>query len=314
MTFEVTPEMVDASNLFIQATEDALLTLDPGGTVYVEEKTSPGHPDLGGTLDWGYVSGNRAAIADLKYGRGIVVDVLDNPQQMIYALGLIARHPEIEFIDTYIVQPRAPHADGPIRVCSYTAEALADFYAWLLECVEAAQDPDAPRVAGEHCRFCPELATCPATFELAQSTAAIEFGEADEGDHVANALGLAPIVEAWVKAVRKAALTILMDGREVPGFKLVNGRGSRVWASDEATVIKTARAAGLLKGACFSVPKLLSPHGIETAAAKGGKVSGPAAKAAFKSLWESVPGGPAIADEDDPRRPYQSSAAEDFAE
>ncbi len=314
--FEVTPEMVDAANLFIQATEDALLTLNPDGVTYVEKKTSPGHPDLGGTLDWGYVSGNRAAIIDLKYGRGIVIDVLDNTQQMIYALGLIALHPEIEFIDTYIVQPRAPHGDGPIRLCSYTAEALVNFYDWLLVCVEAADDPDAERVAGGHCRFCPELAICPATLELAQAAAAVEFAEDHEGEGaiIAEALALSPIVEAWVKAVRKIALAMLMDEAEVPGYKLVNGRGSRSWTADEATVIKAGRMAGLLKAACLSAPKLLSPNQIETAAAKkGGKLSGPAAKAHFKSLWESVAGGPTVAREDDPRRPYRSTAEDDFS-
>ncbi len=314
--FEVDPDMVGGAMTFLQCAQDALLTMEPDGVQYVEERVSPGHPDLGGILDWAYVSGDRAAIADLKYGRGVVVEVQDNPQQMIYALGLLAEHPEIRGVDSYIVQPRAPHAGGPIRWASYTREELEDFYRWLLKRVEAAQTPGAPRVAGEHCRFCPELSTCPAVFELAEQAAATDFEDVDEeslGTVISGALDLVSTVEAWAKSVRKRALDLLMGECEVPGWKLVHGRGTREWTAEEVEVIRIARAAGLLKAACFSAPKLLSPYGMEQAAAKGGKLSGREAKGHFGDLWENIPGGPAVAPEDDPRAAFRRSPEDDFA-
>ena len=309
--FEVDPEMVDAIELFLQATQDALIIVPPGGVQYIEERVSPGHPSLGGTLDWAYVSDRHAAIADLKYGRGVVVEVQDNPQQMIYALGLLARHPKIEVIYSYIVQPRARHADGPIRWAAYTAEELKEFYDWLLERIAAADTPGAPRNAGSHCRFCPDLGNCAAVFAAAQEEAAMDFTNGEDGDRLPAALTFAPIAEAWVKAVRKEALSRLMDEREIVGWKLVHGRGSRAWTVEEKDVLRFARQAGILKAGCFTAPKLLSPHGLEKAAAKGGMTS-KGASAHFADLWESILGGPAIAPEDDPRKPYVHSPEDDF--
>jgi hypothetical protein len=311
--FEVDPEMVGGAMTFMQCAQDALLTMEPDGVQYVEERVSPGHPDLGGTLDWAYVSNQEAAIADLKYGRGVVVDVQDNPQQMIYALGLLANHPEVQTIDSYIVQPRAPHVDGPIRLAVYTREELESFYGWLLTRVEAAQAPGSkPRVAGEHCRFCPELAICPAVAALADKAAATDFTEMDDGEALAEAMTLTPIVTAWVKAVRQETLDRLMGDIEVPGWKLVHGRGTRNWIVEAAELLKLARKVGLLKRLCYSEPKLLSPYAIEQAAAKKGKLTGRQAKIYFGDLWESTPGGPAIAPENDPRDTYRRSPEDDF--
>lgn len=315
--FEVDPEMVDAATTFLQCTKDALITMpaitkDGHACTYVEERVSPGHPELGGTLDWAYVCDEHAAIADLKYGRGVVVEVHDNPQQMIYALGLIARHPEIQEVTTYIVQPRAPHADGPIRWATYSARELADFYKWLLGKVEEANTPGAPRIAGEHCRFCPDLANCQAALEMAQGAAAMEFGEDDLGECLAECLALAPMVEAWAKAVRKEALSRLMDEQVVLGWKLVHGRGTRDWITSTKEVLRLARKAGILKALCYSEPKLLSPYGLEQAAARQG-MTGREASVHFSELWEKAPGNPTIAPDDDPREPYHNDPADDFA-
>lgn len=316
--FEVNPDMVEAAELFIQCTVDSVMTLGlplqkgESAKVYIEERVTPGHPSLGGTLDWAYVAGDFAVIMDLKYGRGIVVDVEDNPQQMIYALGLMARHPNIKAVYSYIVQPRAPHVEGPVRWTEYTAEELASFYKWLLERVKDTNAPGAPRVAGDHCRFCPDLGNCPEAFKVSQDAAAVEFDEDTLAATIAGALSIAPMVEAWVKAVRAEALNRLMDDKLIPGWKLVHGRGMRQWMIDDDDVVKLARKAGLLKAACYAVPKLLSPHGMEQAAAKG-KLTGPQSRNYFSDYWEKVLGGPAVAPDDDPRELFRVDPSDDFA-
>jgi hypothetical protein len=40
------------------------------------------------------------------------------------------------------------------------------------------------------------------------------------------------VVSLWLKRVKDQALTTLLDGGEVPGYKVVAGRGSRAWADD----------------------------------------------------------------------------------
>ncbi len=312
--FLVNQEMVDAVNIYLQATQDAKMLLPyPLEQQYVEKHVDPGHKDTGGTLDWACVAGPHAVIADFKYGRGVIVEVEDNPQQMIYALGLLNLHPQLKQIESIIVQPRAPHIEGPVRSITYSRTELNNFSEWLFGCIREAQKPQTVMFSGEHCRFCPALATCPEVFEEAKRAAAMEFKEAYSVpiNLIVEALDLAPIVEAWVKAVRKEALSRLMDEQELPGWKLVHGRSSRNWTVEEEEVIKTGRKAKLLKGECFTTPKLLSPPAIEKAAAKKG-MTGKEAYAHFVELYEVELGGPAIAPESDPRVPYKSDPEDDF--
>lgn len=189
-------------------------------------------------------------IIDFKYGRGVLVEVPDNEQLMIYALTQVLRVGERPSrIVLHVVQPRAHHADGPIRTHEVTYEDLVEFKKRLVEAARACQDPNAPLVPGDHCRFCPALPECPAHQKLAIEVAQEEFsGEplpapADlEPDRIAFILRHAATVEAWLKAVREHATAVLAAGGEIPGFKAVRGRSVRRWRDEEAAEKYLARA------------------------------------------------------------------------
>ena len=99
-----------------------------------------------------------------------------------------------------------------------------------------------------------------------------------------------------------------MGEKEIPGWKLVHGRGTRKWTQVDKTIVALSRKAGLLKADCYVKPKLLSPAQIEKAAAKIGRVT----KQYFSEFWEMGSGGPTIALNSDPREPYKSNPEEDF--
>jgi hypothetical protein len=52
-----------------------------------------------------------------------------------------------------------------------------------------------------------------------------------------------PLISLWLKRVKDQALTTMMDGGEIPGYKVVAGRGSRAWA-DDLEVAAALKASG----------------------------------------------------------------------
>ena len=69
----------------------------------------------------------------------------------------------------------------------------------------------------------------------------------------------AEIIDQWLSAVRAHAKAIADKGEEIPGWKLVDKRGRRVWADEEAA---TTTMKGLLREDAFA-HKLHSPTQIE---------------------------------------------------
>jgi DNA polymerase bacteriophage-type len=130
----------------------------------------PGLPQVWGTADCiTFDSDQVAGVLDLKFGAGVTVEP-DTPQLAVYAL-LAARHFGLSGpgVTVTIVQPRAGHQDGPVRSFHYAPEDLDRFEQTLRAAVAATEQPDAPRTAGEWCRFCNAAGTCP-EFQRASHT------------------------------------------------------------------------------------------------------------------------------------------------
>ena len=116
-----------------------------------------------------------------------------------------------------------------------------------------------------------------------------------------------PLVELWLKRVESQALTTLLDGGEIPGYKAVAGRARRTWADE-------LEAGAVLKKAGYALEEytkteVLSPAAMEKALGKkkvaellGGHIL-------------TMQGSPTIAPENDKRPVYDrlAEAKEDFA-
>jgi hypothetical protein len=101
------------------------------------------------------------AIIDLKFGAGVTVEP-DALQLQLYAL-LAAQQYGCTFdgIELHIIQPRRQHERGPHRVHHISIVELTDLYTRLQKAVQATEDPAAPRIPGDHCRFCAARESCP---------------------------------------------------------------------------------------------------------------------------------------------------------
>lgn len=290
--------------------------------------------DMFGTSDATLViaGGRFFEIIDLKLGAGVVVDPEENAQLMYYALGAILelRHDlrsKPERIKATIVQPRAYHADGPVRTYEFTWDQLVAFQKELFAKAAQTQEPDAPLQAGPWCRFCPAQPVCPAQKAHAVALAQTEFDDLPvtgipapaqlSTDDLVEVLEKGHIIEDWLRAVRLHVQSLLEAGESVPGWKLVERRAVRKWANDEdpTSVVAFATAHGVDENDMYSEPKLKSPAQVEALLKKqlprGRKKEAPELLEA-SGLVEKKSSGNTIAPTKDARPEIPSTVEQDF--
>jgi hypothetical protein len=135
-----------------------------------------------GTLDIMLEDGRLCIVADFKYGAGVYVEVKDNTQLMSYAAGARERNGAPFFkYQLVIIQPRNYSNNGRMVRTAHLTET--DLVHWLMNVVKpsahAALKPDAPRQAGDHCRWCRASGSCKTFGRHAANKAATEFGPID---------------------------------------------------------------------------------------------------------------------------------------
>lgn len=248
---EITEEMADFVTIFTDHCRE-LETLAGKENTWVERRFNLGllNPPapMFGTADFvAYISDSHTLhVVDLKYGAGVVVEVKGNKQLRYYALGAAlsldtAKYP-IDVVTITIVQPRAGHPDGVIRSETISYLELIEFGAELMADAKATMDPNAPLVAGAHCRFCPASGVCPAQRANAVAVAQAEFDVVPvvlppppatlTMEQLADYLPRLNILEDWIKSVRAHALAATERG-EMPGYKLVAKRATRKWSDED---------------------------------------------------------------------------------
>jgi hypothetical protein len=155
--------------------------------------------------------------------------------------------------------------------------------------------PDAPRVAGEHCKFCPAAPGCKEFADAAYAVAADVFGSTEilNGEELALVLRRAYVLKAWLKAMEVYAHAEAMAGRVPPGFKLVPKRATRKWKDDLAAEKFLFFSMGLGEGAFKK--KLLSPAEADKVLKKR--------KAEAEPFYERVSSGTNLVPIDDEREP-----------
>jgi len=267
-------EMLEAVQVYAEHIEN-LRAMKPSFEV-IEHKfhLSALHPELYGTADYVcYFSRVKTLhVVDYKHGKGIPVDVNDNEQLKYYALGALLQSKfAIEKVVITIVQPRCYHHQGGVRSWETDPVTMTEFSFTLVDDALATEKPDAPRAAGEHCRFCPAQPTCPKPREIALATAQTMFkdesGTVAVGSIAPEVLGTyltrIPQIKAWCEAVNSYAHQQASLGVQIPGFKLVDKRANRRWAEGvDAFVLSQALEKDESK--FFDPePKMLSPAKVE---------------------------------------------------
>ena len=320
--------------------------LAAGHTLLVERKVPIGHltgeTGATGTADAVIINGaeRNLTVVDLKYGMGVQVDAVENPQLQMYALGAYEAYSVLADFDTvsmYIHMPRLNHVSEYHISVAELLKFADEVRASALNVGQAKEKPYADarddtlslkeylNPGEKQCRFCKAKATCPAL--LAEVTDVVggkpatadDFAQfapdaADEigsvGDnYLSMAMAKVGLVEDWCKAIRAEVERRLLKGDTVPGYKLVEGKlGNRQWASqDEA---EAAMKSMRLKQDEMYERKLISP----TAAEKVLKQN-PAKWDKLQKLITRNPGKPSVAPATDkrPALAFHTATADDFA-
>ena len=301
--FKVDTEMADAVQTYL----DYCNSLGEGETNIEKRVDFSLYVNEGfGTADFIKVKDNEIHVVDLKMGKGVKVNAINNTQGMLYALGVVwdSKLADNDIVHIAIVQPRLDH----ISEWSLTVNALLT---WGADSVrpraEQAWNGEPIFNPGEtQCRFCKAKPTCKALAEHSLKTAMDTFTDIPTEEDLkevhtlthAEIGALLPRVNTlvnWAKSLEAHAFSELDKGEKIPGYKLVMGRsGNRKWTNEDDIERKLTQM-GVRKSEMFS-KKLLTPAQMcKIIKKKDLSVT------QIETYWNSPEGKPTIAVESDSR-------------
>jgi len=199
-----------------------------------------------GTADMVVITDKVVHIIDLKLGKGVPVYAEENPQLMIYGLGVLWMAEllfDIEMVRLTIFQPRLNNS-------STWDISTSDLKQWgeseLKLKAAMALAGNGEFSSGSWCRFCKARNQCRARTEEFLKLAQMEFRKPDllNDEEMAEVLKVSDELSKWASDVYAYAQNeAITHGKEWSGFKLVEGRSNRKYSSEEE-VGEAAKAAG----------------------------------------------------------------------
>ena len=287
-------------------------------------------PEGFGTCDCVMIGGDTLHITDYKHGKGVEVSAEENPQMRLYALGALKMFApvfgdSIKKVSMGICQPRITDDESEDGM---TVEELREWGESIKPRAKEAYDGPGTFCPGEHCRFCKGKAQCRARAD--QNTAFEDFKDfAIEGKAAPELQALSPekraviglppmlsdaeigelLVRAeglvqWYKDLCEYATQNILNGKEIPGWKVVAGKSNRAFKDVETAFSKVIEAG--YDEALLYERKPITLTGVESLLGK----------AKFETLLKDCVhkplGKPTLVPLSDKREPY-STAAADFA-
>lgn len=237
---ELTRELHDDKLVTALELFDAYMDeVDPAGMAeyMIESEVGFGKfiPGVFGSCDVLSKAGSRAVVLDWKFGDGVPVEADDNYQLLFYAAA--ARRTErtkwvfedVTEVELVIIQPPA------IKRWVTTIGRLDSFEQELKAAVKLAAKADAPLQQGEHCRWCKGKPICPKMTGAVDRALQLQLKEVDV-TKLGKVLHQAVLLEQWLDDLRRLSHLAMENGVEIPGWKLVNKRGTRQWVEPDAVV------------------------------------------------------------------------------
>ena len=305
-------EMESTSETYLEYVKEIMLSCEIAPAVLIEKRVDFSRyvPEGFGTADCLILAGDTLHVIDYKHGKGVVVDADHNPQMMLYALGAMSELSllyRFKFVHMTIVQPRVNN----ISEFTMSADELIEWGETVVKPkAEAAISGNGEFEAGDWCRFCRAKRQCKTRYESNDSLyseLSVQHDPrlitlAELGDYLKRGKDMA----AWLEDMKEYALSESLAGADVPGWKAVEGRGSRAFTdTDEAvdTLIKN----GIDESVLYE-RRVLTLAQMEKAVGKKafGEIVG--------NLVVKNPGKPTLVEESDkrPRITNQPTAADVF--
>ncbi len=260
---EFVGDTIEADELFFEVTQDWVTWLQPGidrireakgftWTFEYRTEMDPWIPGGFGTLDAGGISADLIVIDDLKFGRGIAVDAVQNKQLMIYALGFwmnYARHKTKA--KNFLLRIDQPRVVGGGTEWEVTLDELLIFAEQVAAAAIATLEPDAPlQPSVKGCQFCraAKNTACYALDQFCLDLMGLNLEHLDAlrtkepdlttydqltPERRSYLLKHTALIRGWIANFHSVALDDAIKGLPVPGFKAVATLGDRSWLSEE---------------------------------------------------------------------------------
>lgn len=203
-------------------------------------------PEGFGTGDLIIVTEGTLHNIDLKYGMGVAVSAVENPQMMLYALGALDLFDSLYDIKKIVMTIHQPRLEA-VSTWEITVEDLLKWAeADLRPKAELAINGDGEFQPGAWCRFCRARKQCRARADSFIKLAQYEFKAPAllSKDEIIQVLAVAEDINKWATDIYSyASEEAINHGVIWSGFKLVEGRSNRKYTDEEA-VIEVAKKAG----------------------------------------------------------------------
>lgn len=203
-----------------------------------------------GTADCIMIGDDLLHVADFKYGKGVPVAAENNEQLQLYALGAYLKYRTLfafSKVKISIVQPRIDNNS----TWELPLTDLLGFGETVKASSEVAIKGEGEYIAGDWCRFCRARSQCRARAEE-NIKLAFETNKKPPlitNEEVGKYLIQGEDVAKWLKDLQDYALAECLAGKEVQGWKAVEGRGSREWTDMDkafATIIENGTPEEML--------------------------------------------------------------------
>lgn len=240
-------EMDEATDFYFDIVTEKLIEGGPDAELMIEQRFSLDKwvPDSFGSADAVIIAGNTIEVCDLKYGKGVKVDAVGNPQLRLYGLGAAELFGDLYDFDTVrvtIIQPRLDH----VSTEEISLEDLKDWAEnWVAPAAKLAMSNTDEVHCGDWCQFCPAKAICRERAEANLELARYDFKKPAllTDEEIGEVLRQADELQKWAADISSYALEQALAGKQYDGWKLVEGRSIRKYA-DEIKVADALKAAG----------------------------------------------------------------------
>ncbi len=236
------PEMEETSDYYRDVVAEKLSVArkrTPDALLLIEVKLdfSKYIPKGFGTADAIIVGDGELDVIDYKHGKGVKVDSYRNPQMMTYALGACERFGfefRLDDVTMTIVQPRIDNTstwDLPYKALEAWGDEVLKPKA--NEAFNGTLGCKTEVVVGEWCKFCKARKQCKKRAEAAVSL--LQNGDARllSTQDIARLLPQASLVKDWCTDLEEHALSVMLNGEQIEGFKIVEGRSVRKISNTE---------------------------------------------------------------------------------
>ena len=312
--YHVDEPMIHKVADYVDYCRGVIADLGSDGAYFIEMKVSlkPALPEVWGTADFVAATPGHLTVCDLKTGRGHQVEAEGNWQLAVYGIGAWLALDGLYDFETVTLAVSQP----PLNHHSEWTLTKAELMEWAKKLQygvsEIAKHPDLLRVSEDACRWCRARSFCPELKKEVDKATEIDFTNMQLAE-MGRALEKVPLVRGWASGVEDHVKQLLLDGKEVPGWKAVEGRRYRSW-KDEAAVMKylNRRVKSFQKAMCTL--KYPSPAQAEKLL-KQVEIKGPA-EVNLDKFINVKQGKPTVVPADDKRAAMVAGdrAAGDFAQ